>query len=384
MGILPTLGTADLFNAGVSVVNGILNRKSVKDTNKMNMAIAKENNAAMERMMNENNRFNRESAIEMFNLENAYNDPSAVRERMEQAGYNPFFNANTSAFANNADAATPTANGVPSLQQPQLTPAPSVLNGVLSDIANTAKSLAEAKKAGFDVTRGKALLEKEVKGLDIENDWNEFKMNLDKTFGYSDRSWQNEVTRNQVREACARIENFAADTANKLKQGHILDVDVEIRKFEKALKAIDNKYYERMLKQSYINAVRAGNLTNAQIATEGAKQEELRASAANQRSQAAYTDAQKETVNQLRGPLVAAQKTGNLNTVVDILVKLTKTPAEVKEIEARIKNMNADERKKFAETIQTMINTGQSLISSEGKLHLPFLGDFGASFKSGK
>ena len=59
------------------------NLESVKSTNATNKEIAAKNNEMQIAMNRENNQFNRDMALEMFNLENAYNSPANQKKLIE-------------------------------------------------------------------------------------------------------------------------------------------------------------------------------------------------------------------------------------------------------------------------------------------------------------
>lgn len=266
-------------SAGASILNGVISHKNTKDTNRTNMEIAKMNNQTAIDMMRESNQFNYDTAKEFFNMENEYNDPKNVRARMENAGYNPFFDSNTSAFANNGDGATPTSVGVPSLQQPNLSVPPSILNGVLEGVTSAMEKIASAKKMGAETSQVESMLSRQIKSLDIQNEWNQFKMELDKAFEWSNKSWQNEQIRANVQETFGKIANLAEDTINKQKTGKILDLDFEIKQFDKIIKKNESDWSPKMLKQAFVNAVKQGNAIDASADASRASAESSRASA---------------------------------------------------------------------------------------------------------
>lgn len=274
------------ITGGASIINGVINRNNVKDTNATNMAIAKANNEAMLQAMRENNRWNRDTAKEFFDMENVYNDPSAVRQRLEDAGYNPFMDANSSVM-NTGDSSTPQAQGVPALQAPTLQPVPSVLNGALADITSALVNVATAKKTGVDTKNAESMISRQIREMDINNDWNDFRMNLDKWFSWSDRNWQNEQNRLGVSKTAEEINSIVQDVLNKQKQGQIYDEELAIKQFNKAVAKSESEWIPKQLKQSFINAVKQGNAIDASA-------DASRASAENSRASARLSDRQRE------------------------------------------------------------------------------------------
>lgn len=97
-----------LLGAGTSIASNRKNAQSVSDTNATNMAIAQMNNEWSEKMaqkqMNYNTMMNEKQfgqakelqqiqndyQTEMWNKTNEYNSASAQRQRLEDAGLNPY------------------------------------------------------------------------------------------------------------------------------------------------------------------------------------------------------------------------------------------------------------------------------------------------------
>ena len=113
-----------------SLVGAYAQNRAVEKQNENNLAVAnlnnywqdkwaRANNELSERLMREQNEFNRQSAIEMFNLENEYNTPANQAKRMLEAGLNPAVALQNGAVSQgNSNASAPTAAGVPSLSMP--------------------------------------------------------------------------------------------------------------------------------------------------------------------------------------------------------------------------------------------------------------------------
>lgn len=68
-----------------SLVSGIFNSSAQRRANKLQVQLAKEQNAFNERMLDKQNAFN----LDMWNKENEYNSPTAQVQRMLAAGLNP-------------------------------------------------------------------------------------------------------------------------------------------------------------------------------------------------------------------------------------------------------------------------------------------------------
>lgn len=91
MGLLGSL-VGGLFGAGSSVMQNSQNAQSVRETNQMNYKINQMNNQFNERMAIQQRNWQEN----MWNKENAYNTASAQRQRLEEAGLNPYLMMNGS------------------------------------------------------------------------------------------------------------------------------------------------------------------------------------------------------------------------------------------------------------------------------------------------
>ena len=89
MGFLGSLA-GGLLGIGSSAVQNSQNRQNVRETNQMNYKINQMNNQFNERMAMQQRDFQEN----MWNKENAYNTASAQRQRLEQAGLNPYLMMN--------------------------------------------------------------------------------------------------------------------------------------------------------------------------------------------------------------------------------------------------------------------------------------------------
>lgn len=89
MGLLGSIA-GGLLGLGSSVVQNSQNRQNVRETNQMNYRINQMNNQFNERMAMQQRDFQEN----MWNKENAYNTASAQRQRLEEAGLNPYLMMN--------------------------------------------------------------------------------------------------------------------------------------------------------------------------------------------------------------------------------------------------------------------------------------------------
>ena len=142
----PLIGSA-LIGAGSSLLGGLLGRKNNESTNKTNMAIHQMNNEfnAAEAQKA------RDFQLEMWNRQNEYNSPSAQRQRLAAAGYNPFM-AQTDAGSASSAGSTSAASAAPPIQaQPY-------------DWSNVTSSMAQNAVSGF-----RAFVDNKLADAQVEN-----------------------------------------------------------------------------------------------------------------------------------------------------------------------------------------------------------------------
>lgn len=89
MGLLGSIA-GGLLGAGSSSIQNSQNRQNVRETNQMNYKINQMNNQFNERMAIQQRNWQEN----MWNKENAYNTASAQRQRLEEAGLNPYLMMN--------------------------------------------------------------------------------------------------------------------------------------------------------------------------------------------------------------------------------------------------------------------------------------------------
>ena len=89
MGLLGSIA-GGLLGTGSSAIQNSQNRQNVRETNQMNYKINQMNNQFNERMAIQQRNWQEN----MWNKENAYNTASAQRQRLEEAGLNPYLMMN--------------------------------------------------------------------------------------------------------------------------------------------------------------------------------------------------------------------------------------------------------------------------------------------------
>lgn len=83
--INPLVGGA-IIGGAANLLGGLFGLKSNKNNNQQNLQIARETNALNRELFYANQSWNEH----MWNMQNAYNDPSAQAQRMLDAGFNPY------------------------------------------------------------------------------------------------------------------------------------------------------------------------------------------------------------------------------------------------------------------------------------------------------
>lgn len=119
-----------LLGAGTSVVQNSQNRQNIRETNQMNYKINQMNNQFNERMAIQQRNWQEN----MWNKENAYNTASAQRQRLEEAGLNPYLmmNGGSAGVAQSAGAGA----SAPSSGNAVMQPFQADYSGVGSSIGN--------------------------------------------------------------------------------------------------------------------------------------------------------------------------------------------------------------------------------------------------------
>lgn len=115
MGLLGSIA-GGLLNVGSSVVQNSQNRQNVQETNRMNYKINQMNNQFNERMAIQQRNWQEN----MWNKENAYNTASAQRQRLEEAGLNPYLmmNGGSAGVAQSAGAGASASSAGAAVMQP--------------------------------------------------------------------------------------------------------------------------------------------------------------------------------------------------------------------------------------------------------------------------
>lgn len=198
--LLPSIisGGAGLLG---SIFGGFSQNKNTKQTNATNLQIARETNQMSLDAMREQNQFNRDMALEMFDRENAYNDPSAQAQRLLNAGFSPAVAFGNGAMAQSlGNISTPTASGLPNFVSPTMQTPPSVMLSAvdsISKLAGASAQLAQAKKTNkeaswidADMDAQIRLMFQEMKNKAAEQKYTEVLSDIQQAYGKDERASQ--------------------------------------------------------------------------------------------------------------------------------------------------------------------------------------------------
>lgn len=254
-----------------SIANGLLGRSSQKEANETNINIAKMNNDAMLQANRENNQWNRATALEMFNKENEYNDPSAVRARLEAAGFNPSVAmGNGSQFTTAGQVDTPTASPIPSFQQATVAPLQSPMVGMFDAIqkySSAMTQLAQAKKAGVETTQLEKSMNEYLRGLQLDNEAKDIANSVNSAFAMQERTAQvaklhQEVLKTIEDVSLAKKQNDGVALDNAIK--HIQKL-MDDKRLSYLPKELDQKLRNLQAEERAINASASASSASASL-----------------------------------------------------------------------------------------------------------------------
>lgn len=287
-------GTATLATGGLSALTGFLgsgmSNKSVKRSIKAAKEINQINNEfnASEALKNRDFQTSEREASQQWNLdqwnrENAYNDPSAQRARMEAAGFNPYnMNIDTGSASTSGAQSSPgsgsqaTASQTPSL--PAYTGYASDFQSVASGIAQIGNAVSSGIDARLTSAYGDDLMKADIMSkIGGNSEW------LTDAYKLGRQNEAPNLLGIDLRKK--RLENLSTETDIKvaLAQGTLLGLQAEgqriINKFMPA-----QQQAEFFLKTANAFAqYKAGKLSEAQVKTQIKQQALLEAYAVGQK-----------------------------------------------------------------------------------------------------
>jgi len=287
-------GTATLATGGLSLVSGLfgsgMSNKSVKRSIKAAKEINQINNEfnASEALKNRDFQTSEREASQQWNLdqwnrENAYNDPSAQRARMEAAGFNPYNmnidagSGSTSGAQSSPGAGSPaSASHVPSL--PAYTGYTADFQNIASGIAQIGSAISSGIDARLTSAYGDDLMKADIMSkIGGNSEW------LTDVYKLGRQNEAPNLLGIDLRKK--RLENLSTETDIKvaLAQGALLGLQAEgqriVNKFMPA-----QQQAEFFLKTANVFAqYKAGKLSEAQVKTQIKQQALLEAQAVGQK-----------------------------------------------------------------------------------------------------
>lgn len=292
-----------------SIVSGISGASAQKKANETNLEIARQNNETAIQIARENNAFAKEHAIDMFNLENAYNDPSAQVARLTAAGLNPatvMENAGGTAVGNSSGSGM-VSPSMPSLTTPHVEAVPPMAVGFLDALAKFSQiklANSQAGKVGAETDRINKLLDQEL-----------LNMMADEKFKQAQTLYQNTI---QQLEQLYGGDKRAADIAKTISEvyrnkmaGNDSAAAAALKKAEKELTDTKNKQLVEQAPVILENLRKSGELIDEQKKTEKAKQAAGYASAEESRERANLTRREAMLLEEQHDDLVYARRLEN-------------------------------------------------------------------------
>lgn len=260
--------------AGAQTSASIIN---TNNTNKTNLQIAQETNQANKEIAQMSNEYNQqmlerqiEQEWDMWNAENEYNSASSQRQRLEDAGLNPYLmmDGGSAGTASGMTSPTPQSAVVPQMQGATMQPAD--MSG-LSGLRGIASEFIATLKAQEDI-RGQQLINE---GQEIENQYKADKLlaDLEKTrtesgFVRSQTKGQDIMNKFQPEMLSSEIRQRKTDTMfTQLRSHGQMLANLSAYEWYKVLpQQIKQTINEQMVRIN--NMKLQGNLTQAEINTE--------------------------------------------------------------------------------------------------------------------
>ena len=234
-----------------SIGSGIMNLVSQADANEANKQIAAENRE----WQSGENQLSRDWQEKMWNAQNAYNTPSAMKARLKEAGWNPFLADSEVGSASNAGSA-----GSPSMQSPPTQPDVFPLDfGFVGQAAqNAANAYYQAEAVDANVANQSANADKtnidnadalqQIYGKAAAQSYlsSKIKQTQGLNMDSSQKAAQN-LARTESAQAQARLDQVNADIAQEFGSKK---ADVEIRERERTIDRISQDIMESSVRMS--------------------------------------------------------------------------------------------------------------------------------------
>lgn len=323
----------DLFGIG-DVIGGLLGFAAAdeqnltqKEINRENIAMQRETNQMQRDMFNENlsfqsserkdqNRVNWQNAVNMFNMENAYNSPAAQMQRMIAAGLNPAaVSGSPQAGGSSPSVGSSVGSGIPQLTAPHAEMINSPMYGSIGAIQGIADAMGKVSQSHLNEAHKEetlSLLQDKLRNLSLDADAKEIANGLAMKFG--DMTKQAEfdlLVAQKAKEMSAISLNNELERTEKEKQLNLIS-DSLLKDSERLLNKKEYNAFESKL-NAYLDSVKAD------ISLKGAQSFEARTKGVANQAQAKLFNEQaatEETVRELNRSMSELNKSRkDLNVV---------------------------------------------------------------------
>ncbi len=287
-------GTATIVTGGLSALTGFLgsgmSNKSVKRSIKAAKEINQINNEfnASEALKNRDFQTSEREASQQWNLdqwnrENAYNDPSAQRARMEAAGFNPYnMNIDSGSASTSGAQSSPgsgsqaTASQMPSL--PAYTGYASDFQSVASGIAQIGNAVSSGIDARLTSAYGDDLMKADIMSkIGGNSEW------LTDVYKLGRQNEAPNLLGIDLRKK--RLENLSTETNIKvaLAQGALLGLEAEGQRIVNKFMPAQQQAEFFLKSANFFAQYKAGKLSEAEVRTQIQQQALLEAHTAGQK-----------------------------------------------------------------------------------------------------
>lgn len=290
---------------GGSLLSGIFNSAAVNKQNKTNLEIARQTNQAARELNQENNAFNKQMALEMFDLESRYNSPEMQAQRLQEAGFNPavMMAGNAQSSTGNVNAATPSAAPTPTLHAAEMRAVPSPLSNMFNDLETLSKVVQNVANSKLSETQKESIISKlqpEIEKIQSDADRNRAEQQLLKFQSITEEA----LSKFANQKARLQIDNLLQDYLLKSSQGRLVEAEAALRKAEELFTTTKDEQQKALWPSIKSEAEETVKLIRAQQRTESTKQSANIASAKASNAAAAKSSAEAQTINESRSAIV--------------------------------------------------------------------------------
>lgn len=296
--------------AGAGLVDSVINAFSTSSANERNIELAREQMAWQSAESEKARQASRDFALEMFDLENAYNTPLAQIERLREAGINPYV-----ALSQGSSQISGQASGNASLPglmpggvaMPHVSPIPSPVSGFLPALQAFAEIKlkdAQARKAGAETHAINEKLQDEIDNLmadtrykEAQASYTQLLRDIESVYGRSERSM--------------KLKNMAAEFSLALAKGETEKAQKLYYDAEKELTDTKNANEKQQAPIILENLKKTGRAIDASAAASRASADESRAGAAVKWKEADIREIDRRMLEAQEGDIIFARRLEN-------------------------------------------------------------------------